>query len=585
MDDYRGTSTVSDSHRDALKYHNFLFAIESATETINALEQERRASIEQVITSLLPSLAEALGASLAFAVIQQPATTRSRTRKFKVVSVYPETSLREYSLPFSKSVARVLADDKAHVIESFEDSPGGVIEGLEIFNATSAVMVQMQIEYQVWIIGVCNREKPEMGPFLGADRRALESIIKLITIGLRAGERRRQLTTAKEIAETIGLGMNLEKTMEAVIQILHTVFEKTSLCVLLYQSDIEALKFAPATLKYYKVQNPDFRRQHTFPMTGKSIACRVARRALQTRSVVCENRGDVINDPDYLPLDPDVKSELCVSLMSTRNDLLGVLVLERYKLNDFDEMDEELVKTAAQLMGSAIERTRQSEELEFRTTVAAQTAWAADIAHEINNEVGQIRNWTYILKDRLRDDQELLNFALRIEESASVLSSTGPWSDQPPQVIKLDFLLKRNLEKLASQRNLEVEYQLGAKDVYIHVNPVEFQRVLRHLVRNAAKAMQNSRIRKLTVSTHSLNNSLVEILFQDSGPGISREVQLSIFQRPITTKSRGGYGLLLVRQMIGDMGGQIKLIPQKRGQGAVFSIQFPVASKMDGTVE
>jgi sensor histidine kinase regulating citrate/malate metabolism len=78
---------------------------------------------------------------------------------------------------------------------------------------------------------------------------------------------------------------------------------------------------------------------------------------------------------------------------------------------------------------------------------------------------------------------------------------------------------------------------------------------------------------------------LVEILFQDSGPGIKKDVQLSIFQRPITTKGRGGYGLLLVRQMIEDMGGKIRLVPQKKGQGAVFSIRFPIATTLQGTEE
>jgi GAF domain-containing protein/DNA-binding response OmpR family regulator len=396
---------------------------------------------------------------------------------------------------------------------------------------------------------------------------------------------RRQLKTAKEIAETVGTSLNLEKTMEATMQILHSVFEKTRLCVLLYQKDSDALKFAPATLRYYKVQNPDYRRQDSFPLGEGSIACRVAREALQAKSVVCENVEDVMNDPAYLPLSSKIQSEICVSLMSTRNELLGVLVLERYKLHGFDDADEDLVKTVAQQLSIAIERAQRSEELEFRTTVAAQTAWAADIAHEINNEVGQIRNWAYILKDRLKEDPELLEFALKIEESASVLSSTGPWSDRRSEVIKLDLFLKENLRNLASQRNLTVEYRLEAHDVFIRVNPVEFQRVLRQLVRNAARAMSNAKVRKLIVATRPLNNSTVEILFQDSGPGISKDVQLSIFQRPITTKGRGGYGLLLVRQMLGDMQGEIRLVPQKKSSGAMFSIRFPIVSTLEATVE
>lgn len=396
---------------------------------------------------------------------------------------------------------------------------------------------------------------------------------------------RRQLKTAKEIAETIGLGLDLEKTLEATIQILHTVFEETRLCVLLYQSDIKVLKFAPATLKYYKIESPKHRKQDTFPLNGRSIACRVARKALQTRRVECENIEDVTTDADYLPLSPGIRSELCVSLMNTKNELMGIFALERDRLHGFDSADEDLVKTVAQQLSIAIERAQQSEELAFRSTVAAQTAWAADIAHEINNEVGQIRNWTYLLREQLGNDSPLLKYAKKIEESASVLSSAGPWSDQPVQVIKLDPSLERHINNLVLQRDLTAEFHLCAPGIYIQVRPMEFQHVLRQLVRNAARAMSNSRTKKLMISTHRLDESTVEILFQDSGPGFPEDVRLSIFQRPITTKGRGGYGLLLVRQMIEGMNGHISLVPHKKGRGAVFSIQFPIASLMNGTVE
>lgn len=393
---------------------------------------------------------------------------------------------------------------------------------------------------------------------------------------------RQQITVAKEIAETVGLGLDLEKTMESIIQILHKVFEKTRLCVLLYQHDKNSLQFAPATLKYYKIENKEYRKQDIFPLDGKSIACRVARKALQTRQIACENVGNVYADPDYIPLSGTIRSELCVSLMSTKNELLGALVLERNELNAFKEADEDFVKTVAQQLNVAIERAQQSEELAFRSTVAAQTAWAADIAHEINNEVGQIRNWAYMIRDQLEEGSILREYAKKIEESASVLSSAGPWSDQPTQVIRLDPFLERHLTSLVSQQNLTPDFNFTASDAYILVNPTALQRVLRQLVRNAARAMSNSTVKKLTVNTHLLANSTVEILFRDSGPGISEEVRLSLFQRPVTTKGRGGYGLLLVRQMVEDMHGRISLVPQKRGQGATFSIRFPVASLMSG---
>jgi GAF domain-containing protein len=396
---------------------------------------------------------------------------------------------------------------------------------------------------------------------------------------------RRQLRTAKEIAETIGTGLDLERTMEAVFQKLHDLFEKTRLCVLLYQSDIKALKFAPATLKFYKIQNPQYKRQDTFPLDQGSIVCRVAKMALHAKKVVCENVGDVRIDPDYLALNLKIQSELCVSLLSTKNELLGVLVLERDRLNGFDDADEDLVKTVAQQLSIAIERAQQSEELAFKSTVAAQTTWAADIAHEINNEVGQIRRWAYLLSEQLEEGSPLREYAKKIEESASLLSGAGPWSDQPPQIVELDQVLNRYLDNIVRNRDLIADFRGNAPGIYIRVNLLQFQHVLRQLVRNAARAMSNSRLKKLIVTTLLLDKSTVEILFQDSGPGIKKDVRLSIFQRPITTKGRGGYGLLLVRQMIEDMGGQIKLAPHQKGRGAIFSIRFPVANLKDWAVE
>jgi GAF domain-containing protein/ActR/RegA family two-component response regulator len=396
---------------------------------------------------------------------------------------------------------------------------------------------------------------------------------------------RRQLKTAKEIAETIGTGLDLEKTMEAILQKLHEVFEKTRLCVLLYQKDLKALKFAPATLKFYKIQNPEYRKQDTFPLDRGSIACRVARQALRTKNVVWDNIIDIREDDDYLPLNPKILSELCISLLSTKDDLLGVLVLERDRVYGFNDGDVELVQIVAQQLSIAIERAQQSEELDFKSVVAAQTTWAADIAHEINNEVGQIRNWAYLLKNNLGEGTVLQEYAQKIEESAAALSGAGPWSDQPQQIIELDPALEHYLQNIAQQTDLFIDIRLGAPSINIRVNIMELQRVLRHLVRNAVRAMSNSEIKRLIVVTLPLDENTVEILFQDFGPGISKDVRLSVFQRPLITKGRGGYGLLLVRQMLEDMNGHIKLLPYRRSQGATFSIQFPVAVLTDHAVE
>jgi signal transduction histidine kinase len=272
--------------------------------------------------------------------------------------------------------------------------------------------------------------------------------------------------------------------------------------------------------------------------------------------------------------------------MDGSGDLLGVLALEREQ-TAFEEEDVFLVEAVAHQLAQAIERSRSSERLAFKETVATMTSWASDIAHDINSEVGQIRGNAYLIKLKSKGD-EIVKYADQIDESAKSLTSVGPWSTQAKREILLDESLREFLKPLISQRNVELELDLCAPDVYIKVNPTEFQHVLRHLVRNSVRAMETfdaAKEKRIRVESRSLSDGRVEILFCDNGPGVDDDVRAAIFQRKATTKPvsdtntvSGGYGLLISRQLVDDMNGKITLLPMEPGQGAVFSIKLPVVS-------
>lgn len=391
---------------------------------------------------------------------------------------------------------------------------------------------------------------------------------------------RGKMKTALEISETVGTELNIEEIMVNVLEKLKVLFQNTALCVLLYDEDKKALEFAPRTLQYYEIINPEFQDFRTFHLDEKkngSIACRVARQALLTRRQEHSIVSDVSGDPDYLPLNPKTIAELCFSLMDSGGNLLGVLALERDE-SAFDNDDVALVEAVAHQLGQAIERSQRSERLAFKETVATMTSWASDIAHDINSEVGQIRGNAYLIK-QMTTDLDVIQTVDEIDKSAKNLTSVGPWSTQAKKEIPLDDSLRSFLKPIVNQRNVKLELNLQTPDIYIKANPTEFQHVLRHLVRNSARAMENykSREKKISVSTKYLSDGRVEILFQDYGPGISDVVRAAIFQRKTTTKpSSGGYGLLISRQLVDDMGGKITLLPAETGQGATFSIKLPI---------
>lgn len=392
-------------------------------------------------------------------------------------------------------------------------------------------------------------------------------------------KQRRQFKLATEIAEAVGASLNLESTMDAILGKLHEAFRNTRLCVLLYDKRLQALKFAPAALKYYEVNNPKYVQRDTFPLDGGTVACRVAKTALTHGKLTWETVEDVSKDADYLKLDYKVKSEFCISLLSAKNELLGILALEKGQINGFNSQDIELIKVVAQHISIAIERAQQSEELEYQSTVAAQTSWAASIAHEINNEVGKILNWAYLIRKMARENQYMEEQAKNIEESASQLSIfSNPWDSKPPEIVEIDPILNACLQQATMPRSIHVDFQPGAPEIRVSIKTLQFRHTIKQLVNNAAQAMKELDEKRIFVTTRLIkDNTAVEILFQDFGPGISEDRHTSAFHRPFTTKGTGGYGLLFIRQMVEDLKGRIILLPYEKNKGAGFLIHIPVS--------
>jgi GAF domain-containing protein len=455
---------------------------------------------------------------------------------------------------------------------------------IKVEDVKALIGVAVSDPYSQNAIGILYLDYRKTRTFSESDIHHAKSLASLAAVAISNSHeieevrQRRQFKLATEIAEAVGASLNLEATINAILSKLKDSFKKTRLCVLLYDKRLQALKFAPATLKFYKVNNKIYAKQNAFHLDNGTITCRVAKNALTDKKLAWENIEDVRKDKDYLGLNPRVKSEFCISLLSTRNELLGVLALEREQINGFNDQDIEVIKTVALHISMAIERAQQSEELEYNSTVAAQTSWAASIAHEINNEVGKILNWAYLIRKIAGENREMQEYAKNIEESVSQLSISNPWANTPSEAVEIDVILNAKIQQLIMRRSINVDFHPNAPGVKVMLKTGQFQHILKQLLNNAARAMQELNEKKIFISTQLINdNTTVEILFQDFGPGISEDKHASAFLRPFTTKGTGGFGLLFIRQMVDDIGGEIMLLPYQKGKGATFSIHIPIS--------
>ena len=142
--------------------------------------------------------------------------------------------------------------------------------------------------------------------------------------------------------------------------------------------------------------------------------------------------------------------------------LLGVLVIERSHLNAFSTDDVALVQSVGRSISIALERAYQGRKLRFNASVAAATAWVADMAHDIKDEIGNIRYQTYRLKSRLA--AELQTYVDEIDRSADLLKaySYPPESAELLENLALDSWLDQLVARVG-ERQLHISYRLESR--------------------------------------------------------------------------------------------------------------------------
>jgi PAS domain S-box-containing protein len=97
---------------------------------------------------------------------------------------------------------------------------------------------------------------------------------------------------------------------------------------------------------------------------------------------------DTSRDPDYLPFDPDMRSEICVPL-KVGGHVLGVFNAESPRLAAFTEEDERLLGVLASQLASAIERMRSAEALRESGELYRAYFTASPIALFVSDTRGQ----------------------------------------------------------------------------------------------------------------------------------------------------------------------------------------------------
>ena len=228
------------------------------------------------------------------------------------------------------------------------------------------------------------------------------------------------------------------------------------------------------------------------------------------------------------------------------------------------------------------QRLREDEAIRLRATMAAGAA------HDIANLFASVLGYTELLEQSVpaalqadlrtvaraaRDGQQLIR---------RLLSLNAPKATPAPIPVALMPTVIRDAIKL-TQPFWENRSELVLKTTLAPVPPVrgsavELREVLVNLIMNAIGAMPEGGI--LTLRSFVAGEHVL-VAVSDTGEGIAREYQSTIFQPFMTTRKDGsGLGLSVSRAIIESYGGTIS-VESTPGEGATFTLALPAVRSLD----
>lgn len=266
-----------------------------------------------------------------------------------------------------------------------------------------------------------------------------------------------------------------------------------------------------------------------------------------------------------------------------------------------EERTAELFKANEALKREIGERKRAEDqarkhqaELAHVQRIATMGEMATGLAHEINQPLTAVVNYSraclIMLDSGCRDTDRLrkaMNEAsengLRAGQIIQRLRNFVRKRDSHRTKLDINQVIKRVvkfLEDEARNHNIIIHLNLADPLPNVVADAIQIEQVLLNLIKNSFDSLRNngSSPREVIIDSNTSQQSEIEVVIVDTGPGFSPEASKRLFEPFYTTKAQGlGMGLSISRSIVEAHGGQIRISESDDGGPKIcFSIPTTV---------
>jgi len=294
--------------------------------------------------------------------------------------------------------------------------------------------------------------------------------------------------------------------------------------------------------------------------------------------------------------------------LTTKGASIGVMCVSSLNPNTFSSEFVEFLTVIGSHIGVAVDNANMykniKEAYQELKEVQEQIVWteklaslgklAATIAHEINNPLAGVLNYTRLIIKQLSRNRFSHE---KLEEISRYLKIMESETARCGEIVK-DLLAFARRTKITMESNcIEdiinktlnlISHELEIKEIQLIKNIAsnlpkvkcdfkQIQQVLLNLIYNAIEAMSIKGTLTITANRTNGTKALLEVAISDTGCGISEKDMENIFEPFFTTKEEGkgvGLGLSVVYGIIAKHNGTIS-VESEPGKGSTFTIRLP----------